>query len=297
MPNAVRFILARLTLLFAATGLMASFGQTVSGDERLKGIACRSVHLGYAQKDPCTQFANEVVVRSSAPGSYFMVCGWDKGYFGIQELADGKKLILFSVWDSEQNDPGAVEEDRRVRLLYKDPAVRVGRFGGEGTGGQSFFDFDWQLDTSYRFAVAVRPDGKRSEYSGFFYHPDDQAWRHLITFSTVTGGNDSLRGLYTFVEDFRRNRESTKQRREALFGPAWSRSGDQAWKPLLDARFTADANPVENIRAEAIGERLMLATGGDAAIGPVALRGMLNSEPSKSIPEDLPLPTFSNDKE
>ncbi len=297
MPNFVRFHLVRCTWLVVAVGLVATISQAVYGDERLKGIACRSVHLGYAQKDPCTQFANEVVVRSSAPGTYFMVCGWDKGYFGIQELADGKKLILFSVWDSEQNDPGAVEEDRRVRLLYKDPAVRVGRFGGEGTGGQSFFDFDWQLDTPYRFAVAVRPDGKRSEYSGFFYHPDEQVWRHLITFSTVTGGNDSLRGLYTFVEDFRRNRESTKQRREALFGPAWSRTGDQAWKPLLDARFTADANPVENIRAEVSGERLMLATGGDAAIGPVALRGMLSSAPSEAIPKDLPLPTRTDDKE
>ncbi|MFN5768004.1 MAG: DUF3472 domain-containing protein [Pirellulaceae bacterium] len=297
MPNLFRFIPVRRTLIFAAIGLAASIGQVVYGDERLKGIACRSVHLGYAQKDPCTQFANEVLVRSSAPGSYFMVCGWDKGYFGIQELADGKKLILFSVWDSEQNDPGAVEEDRKVRMLYKDPAVRVGRFGGEGTGGQSFFDFDWQLNTPYRFAVAVRPDGKRSEYSGFFYHPDDQAWRHLITFSTVTGGSDSLRGLYTFVEDFRRNRESTKLRREALFGPAWSRFGDESWKPLLDARFTADANPVENIRAEVIGERLMLATGGDAAIGQVALRGMLSSSPTQVVPEDLPLPNFSDDKE
>jgi len=26
-----------------------------------------------------------------------MVCGWSKGYFGIQELANGKKLILFVV--------------------------------------------------------------------------------------------------------------------------------------------------------------------------------------------------------
>ncbi len=53
---------------------------------------------------PCAEgvaFTNEITIQESAVGSYFMVCGWDKGYFGLQELGNGKKLLIFSVWDSE----------------------------------------------------------------------------------------------------------------------------------------------------------------------------------------------------
>ena len=46
-----------------------------------------------------------------------MVCGFDAGYFGLQELGDGKKVLLFSVWDaSDKNDPNAVEEEKRVKV-------------------------------------------------------------------------------------------------------------------------------------------------------------------------------------
>src|SRR5260370_952389 len=108
-------------------------------DERLKGIACRSVHLGYPAAEGVA-FYNEMTVEKSAVGTYFMACGWDKGYFGIQELGNGKKVLIFSVWDAGGDDPKAVAEDKRVKLLYKDEKVRTGRFGGEGTGGQSFLD-------------------------------------------------------------------------------------------------------------------------------------------------------------
>ena len=31
--------------------------------------------------------------------------------------------------------------------------------GGEGTGGQSFHDFDWKAGDTYRFLVTCEPDG------------------------------------------------------------------------------------------------------------------------------------------
>ncbi|HVJ69767.1 MAG TPA: DUF5077 domain-containing protein, partial [Caulifigura sp.] len=63
-------------------GLAAAW--PVFADERLAGVACRSVHLGFSAMEPVA-FYNEVTVQSSAPGTYFMVCGWSRGYFGIQE--------------------------------------------------------------------------------------------------------------------------------------------------------------------------------------------------------------------
>lgn len=139
-------ILALTTLVLGNPGAQA--------DERLKDIACRSVHLGYPAPVGVA-FSNEVTIEQSAVGTYFMVCGWDKGYFGLQELGNGKKLLIFSVWDSDQNDPKAVKEDNRTKLIRKDENVRIGRFGGEGTGGQSFFDYDWKVGTKYRLLVTA----------------------------------------------------------------------------------------------------------------------------------------------
>jgi hypothetical protein len=178
-------------------------------DDRLAGIACRSVHLACSADDPAAAFYNEVTVDQSAPGTYFCVCGFHRGYYGLQELADGRKLLIFSVWDlGDQNDPSAVAKEQRVKLLYHDEQVRVGRFGNEGTGGQSFFDFDWKIGETYRFLVTAKADGDdRTAFAAWFLVPEEKAWKHLVTFSTIDKGHD-LSGLYSFVEDFRRNRVS-----------------------------------------------------------------------------------------
>jgi hypothetical protein len=265
-------------------------------DERLKGIACRSVHLGYPA-DEGVAFYNELTVDRSAPGTYFMVCGWDKGYFGMQELGNGKKLLLFSVWDSGQNDAKAVAADKRVRLLHKDAKVRVGRFGGEGTGGQSFFDYDWKAGQTYRFLVTAKADGERTAYAGWFYVPEDKAWKHLVTFSTITGGKP-LRGYYSFIEDFKRDRVSATKVRSAHFGNGWIQGKDGKWKALTKARFTADRNPVTNINAAGDGERFVLATGGDTANKDVKLRAIIElpSSDKRTPPEGLPISTTTKDR-
>jgi hypothetical protein len=231
-------------------------------DEKLEGVACRSVHLHYPAPEGVA-FYNEVAVDSSARGTYFMACGFDAGYFGMQELGDGKKVILFSVWDaSDKNDPNAVEDEKRVKVLQKDDKVRVGRFGNEGTGAQSFFDYDWKVGEACRFLVTAKVEDKRTAYTAFFYVPDDKDWKRLATFSTVAGGR-ALRGYYSFVEDFRRNRTSAGEVRSAHYGNGWVKTKDGQWVALTRARFTADSNPVVNINADVDGDRFLLATGGD----------------------------------
>ena len=254
-------------------------------DQRLKGIACRSVHLGYPGPQGVA-FYNEMAIDQSAPGTYFMAAGWNKGYFGMQELGNGKKLILFSVWDSGQNDPKAVVLDKQVKLLHKDAKVRVGRFGGEGTGGQSFFDYAWKRGVTYRFLVTAKPDGKRTEYAGWFFVPETKKWKHLVTFSTVTGGK-KLGGYYSFVEDFKRDRVSTTRTRRARFGEAWLKDAKGEWRALSQARFTADRNPVLNIDAGLEEGRFFLATGGKTANKGTKLGATMKRKPGKP-PEDLP---------
>ena len=263
-------------------------GSPIRADEKLEGIACRSVHLSYPAPAGTT-FVNRMTVDQTAPGTYFMACGWDKGYFGIQELGNSKKVAIFSVWDSGQNDPNDVVDDDRVKLLYKDDAVRTGRFGGEGTGGQSFLDLDWKVGETYEFAVTGVPNGRRTEYTGFLKGPNDANWKRLITFSTVTGGKP-LRGYYSFVEDFRRNRVSATQTRKATFGPAWVRTTEGKWTPLAEAKFTADANPVLNIDAGTKDDRFFLATGGEITNTGTKLREIMRVTAKDTSPDRVPSP-------
>ena len=269
--------------------VVLSLGLTeIRGDESLADIACRSVHLSYPAGEGVA-FYNEVTVEQSAPGTYFCVCGWDKGYYGIQELGNGKKVVIFSVWDSKQNDPKAVEEDRRVKLLHKDEKVRTGRFGGEGTGGQSFLDYDWQVGDTYRFLVTAKVNGDRTEYSGYICAAKEKDWKHLVTFSTVTGGKN-LGGYYAFIEDFKRDRDSTTKIRKARFANTWVKTPKEEWEAVTTAKFTADRNPATNINAGVKDDQFFLSTGGDTKNADTKLNESMKLPPNdkKTVPAGLP---------
>lgn len=272
-----------------ALGLISALAVIAPADDKLAGIACRSVHLSYPAQEGVA-FYNEASVEKSADGTYFCVCGWSKGYFGIQELANGKKLAIFSVWDpAAGNDPKSVPAEKRVKMLHKDDAVRVGRFGGEGTGGQSFFDYEWKTGETYRFLVTAKAEGtERTAYSGYFFVPEKKEWKHLVTFSTPTKG-ELLKGYYSFVEDFRRNKVSTTKVRKAQYGNGWVKSAKGEWLPLDKARFTADSNPVLNIDAGATGARFFLATGGTTENKSNKLQTLMTRDKAEpKPPTDLP---------
>lgn len=267
--------------------LFAMLPAFLVADEKLKGIACRSVHLGFPAPEG-TAFYLEMKIQSSAPGTYFMACGWNKGYFGVQELANGKKLAIFSVWDSGQNDPKAVEEDKRTKLVHKDEKTRIGRFGGEGTGGQSFYDLNWKIGDTLRFLVSSKVEGNRTVYSGYLLPPDQEKWIHMVSFSTITGGAN-LKGYYSFIEDFKRDKVSTTFARKAEFFNPWIKKTDNEWMSLPKANFTADANPVLNIDAGTNDGHFFLVTGGETKNN-LKLRSQIdNPNPGKAPPKDLPV--------
>lgn len=282
MQFAYRFLAALCLLLVGLLG-------NGFGDERLEGIACRSVHLQYRAPSG-TAFYNEVIIDKSAEGTYFCVCGFKQGYYGLQETRGGRKLLIFSVWDpGKQNDPNTVVEEQRVKLLYCDEAVRVGRFGNEGTGGQSFFDYDWKPGEKYRFLVTVSVNDQRTEFTSWFFVPEEKSWKKLATFSTITGGK-RLSGYYSFVEDFRRNRISTQDARQARFGNGAVRDEQGIWQSLTEARFTADSNPVLNINAGQQDAMFFLATGGKTMNDATPLKALVElvNDAKPAAPTDLP---------
>lgn len=225
--------------------------------------AARSVHLHYEAPE-AELFYNEVTVEESQQGTYFCACGFSMGYFGIQELGRGRgKVVIFSVWEpGAQNDPSSVAEDKRVQLLSKGDGVRAGRFGGEGTGGQSFLDYQWKVGETCRFLVKASRQGERTAYAAYFYLNNQRRWQHIATFSTLAGGA-LLKGYYSFIEDFRRDGVSATEPRRARFGNGWVRTADGQWHALTRARFTGDSTPTLNVDAGISDGGFYLATGGD----------------------------------
>jgi len=271
----------------AVLAALLAFPAAPGGDEPIR--AARSVHLGYPAPDAAA-FYLEVTVERTTPGSYFMACGFAHGYFGIQEQGRGRKVVIFSVWDPAGGDhPEKVPEDQRVELIYRDPDVRVGRFGGEGTGGQSFLDHDWKAGETYRFCVRAVPQGKKTLFSGHFYIPEEKAWKHLVTFRTPAGG-EPLRGLYSFIEDFRRDGASAGEARRASFGNAWALDGKGEWHALTRARFTASGaswEAKETIDAGTAGGRFYLQTGGDTKTS-TPLRSTIELPAGAGKPPEVP---------
>jgi hypothetical protein len=244
--------------------LLFTFGSTFAADAPR---AARSVHLGFVGAEG-DAFYNECVVEKSTDGSYFMVCGWDTGYFGVQQLRGDRKVAIFSVWDPTRgDDPNAVKTEDRVEVLFQHPSARIKRFGGEGTGGQCMIDFDWQIGETNRFAIVAvteMNEVRKTAYTAYIQKSGATNWQKLATFRVRTK-IEGMRGLYSFVEDFRRDTKSVMDLRRARFGNAWVRSKGE-WKPILKARFTASGAEWEskdNIDAGIADGWFYLATGGD----------------------------------
>ena len=306
MITSMKHWAAALVVVMSVGRLVAA--ESIGGEAAAR--AARSVHLKWtvpavgaaAEVDV---FYLEMTVEQSTPGSYFMACGWSGGYFGIQEVRDGKKVVIFSVWDpTKGDDPKAVKPEERVELLHEGEGVRIKRFGGEGTGGQCMADFPWAVGETVRFFVraeghaAPGVTGGKTAYAGWVFDPQKKAWRHLVTFRTRNEGK-LLRGLYSFVEDFRRDTKSVDDVRRAQFGGGWVRGAAGMWTPLAEARFTAsranwEARDNINAGVSTEGKMFFLATGG-ATKREQELNGVLPTiKATTQAPGDLPAAVWAS---
>jgi beta-galactosidase len=254
--------------------------------------AARSVHLWW-KAPPSTAVYREVVVERSAPGSYFMACGFNGGYFGIQEHADGKKVALFSVWDTYKGDDAqSIPEDQRVKVLGSGKDVLVKRFGGEGTGAQSILPFEWKVGQPVQFFLrSWATEGKTTTFAAYIRNPVGGGWLHMATFQRrdPTG---TIAGHYSFIEDFRRDTKSATETRRALFGHAWFKTVEGTWTQAPSVRFTASGAEWEakdTIDAGVSGQDFYLQTGGDTKMS-FPLKSDIAAPGVAMIPTALPTP-------
>jgi hypothetical protein len=205
-----------------------------------------SVHLKYPVADSVktVSFYNEITVPAGFDPvhTYYMACGFARGYFGIQVNSEKERRVIFSVWDAgnEAVDRNKVGAENRVVLLAKGDSVITNDFGNEGTGGHSHFVYPWKTQTTYKFLVTALADSasQTTIYSGYFYVPEKQRWKLIASFSAPKDGKP-LRGLYSFSENF--VGINGQLERKALFGNQWIQNGANGqWQELTEARFSYD---------------------------------------------------------
>ncbi|MCF7975509.1 MAG: DUF3472 domain-containing protein [Phycisphaerae bacterium] len=202
-----------------------------------------SVHLAYPvpANTKVAAFYCEMTALEDPIWSYYMACGWHRGYFGMQVNSPTERRIIFSVWDSgnEAVDRDKVNADNRVTLVGKGEDVFSGSFGNEGTGGHSHLKFPWKTGETQRFMVTAEPtDATHTIYSGFYFHPDKKVWILISSWRAPKEGG-YMRGLYSFSENFSGANGHTL--RKALYGSQWIRTDQGQWIELTTATFSHDA--------------------------------------------------------
>lgn len=223
--------------------LELSFVKNNQGNMYYWGRRGPSVHLTY--KLPPRQSIRYGYSELTLPkgqdviGSYFMANGFAEGYFGIQVNSGSERRVLFSVWSPfSTDDPRQIPEDQRVALVSKGATTRVGEFGNEGSGGQSYVVYPWKSDTTYCFLTEVVPqDNGSTRYTSWFCEKGEK-WSLVASFDRPKTSTH-LRGYHSFLENF--NPSTGHVSRSCLYGNVWVRDTDQRWHFCDQAKFTVDA--------------------------------------------------------
>ncbi len=205
-----------------------------------------SVHLKYPVPDSIkvTSFYNEVTIPEKADvlHSYYMACGFARGYFGIQVNSAKERRVIFSVWDSgnEAVDRNKVLDSNKVMLLAKGEQVIATDFGNEGTGGHSHLVYNWKPGITYKFLVTALNDSATATtiYTGYFFMPELQKWKLIASFKAPHDGQ-LLRNLYSFNENF--EGVNGQLQRKAFFANQWVQDEKGKWVELTKSIFSYDA--------------------------------------------------------
>ncbi|MBK7374901.1 MAG: DUF3472 domain-containing protein [Chitinophagaceae bacterium] len=205
-----------------------------------------SVHLLYPLPDTVNviSFYNEISIPEGADHlhSYYMACGFARGYFGIQVNSATERRVIFSVWDAgnEAVDRNKVAAENKVQLIAKGEDVFADGFGNEGTGGHSHWVYNWKAGETYKLLVTATTDtaANSTTYAGYFFLPEQQKWKLIAAFKAPKDGKP-LRKLYSFVENFQGTNGQLS--RKAYFGNQWIRKENGEWKEMTKSTFSYDA--------------------------------------------------------
>ncbi|NIF04479.1 DUF3472 domain-containing protein [Chryseobacterium sp. Tr-659] len=215
-----------------------------------------SCHLNYTipTTNNVSYYYNEVTVPAGEDkiGSYFMANGFSAGYFGMQVNSATERRILFSVWSPfETDDPNNIPPDHKIILNRSGSGVTVGEFGNEGSGGQSYYKYNWIAGQTYKFLLKGEPDGTgKTDFTAWFLSPDTTTWKLIASWKRPQTST-YLKSFYSFVENF--NPENGYQGRKAEFKNQWVRTSNGSWIAISGAKFSVDNTYNAKQRIDAMG--------------------------------------------
>jgi len=215
-----------------------------------------SCHLNYVipTTSNVSYYYNEVTVPAGEDkiGSYFMANGFSAGYFGMQVNSATERRILFSVWSPfETDDPNNIPPDHKIVLNRAGSGVTIGEFGNEGSGGQSYYKYNWVAGQTYKFLLKGEPDGTgKTDFTAWFLSPDTTTWKLIASWKRPQTST-YLKSFYSFVENF--NPENGYQGRKAEFKNQWVRTSDGNWAAISGAKFSVDNTYNAKQRIDAMG--------------------------------------------
>lgn len=248
-----------------------------------------SVHIGYSlpQGEEATWFYTEVKAVTDPIHTFYMACGFNRGYFGIQVNSPTERRIIFSVWDAgtEEVDRNKVPEEDKVLLLAKGEGVYASGFGNEGTGGHSHLKVNWKTSQRQRFILKAAPVANRTRYSAWWFSPDEKSWKFIASFFAPKTQGQGLRGLHSFSENFWG--DTGHLVRAAEFGPVWVVGKSGQWQNLATGRFTHDSTGGKDrfdYDLSRRGTRLLLQHGGFVGRSP-KLGTLVDADPAKTPPD------------
>jgi hypothetical protein len=207
-----------------------------------------SVHIRYHHPDPPATYLayyNEIRVEETVKHTYFCTIGFDVGYFGIQDHDSGH-LAIFSVWDKGggQNNSSAVDEADRTEVIFTNDRARSSRFGGEGSGAKTMMPFDWEVGKTYTFIVLLTPQEKGTLYTAWIGEKG-KGWQKIATYNTVMT-KKSIRGFYSFIEDYARNGETGQSARLAFYPEHGAMTATYDWQRIVDGSGTIADDVIQN---------------------------------------------------
>jgi hypothetical protein len=213
-----------------------------------------SVHLRYDVPAVDVEWVHSAITVPEGMdpvGAYYMANGFDEGYFGMQVNSEDERRILFSVWSPyDTDDPSSIPDSQRVQLLAKGEDVTTGKFGNEGSGGQSYLEYPWTAGDTYRFMTRARPDGEGNTTYTAYFRPPDAQWRLIAKFKRPQT-DTWYDGWYSFLENFSPSMGYTE--RKAYYHDHWVRDTEGSWHAVRQATFTGDATARSGARADFAG--------------------------------------------
>jgi len=203
-----------------------------------------SIHLNYTlpKGAELDAFYCEATAVEDPIHTFYMVCGFQRGYFGMQVNGPNERRIIFSVWDSGAGKNAAkrdsVDPADQVAVLAKGDGVVASAFGNEGTGGHSHLIYPWKTGERQRFLLTSKPaENESAIFSGYYFHPEKKQWMLIASFRAPKA-TPALGHFHSFSENFVGT--NGQLRRKVRFGNEWVHVRGGNWKEVLEGSFSHD---------------------------------------------------------